>query len=746
LISVDTLRADRLGAYGYATAHTPSMDRLAREGVRFAQASAQVPLTLPSHASLLTGRNPVSHGVRLNGSFRLADAERTLAEILAGEGYRTGAVIASVVLNGRYGLNQGFATYDDLIVRAARGASELERGAAGITERALEWLAVERGSKFFLWVHYFDPHQPYAPPPPYRERYADAPYDGEVAFVDDAVGKLVEGLTELGLAENTLVVLTSDHGEGLGEHDEETHSYFVYETTLRVPLIGWCPGVLPSGRIVEDPVRTVDIVPTILDVLALQPKPDADGTSLLPLIEGMQESLDLEVYGESLAANLSFGYSPLRSLRVGDWKYILAPRAELYDLQHDPHEREDLSQQQPERAAELERRLVAHVRRSARAAPEATSRLALDPATREQLQQLGYVGSSVRSEELRRLDQGLEAEGPDPKDVAQVFAQLAQGEGQHRAGRFRESEQSFREALRLDPGNEYAITYLAIVYGEQRRVDEALAVFEELEAPPAMGLTLEILGKLHVRKEHWKRATQVFRSLLEKEPHNVWGHYYLGLAYRRQGRHTEAIEALERAVRAEPSLAEAQAALAETLLHEGRAEAAVEAYRSALALVPARAEYHDGLGLGLQRTGAYTEALAAHRKALELDPGHLAAREHSSLCLLHLGELEAARAEAQQLLALQPDSVSAMVVLAAASAREGDLEWSELLLRKALVRDAGSPEAWYQLARLHVQRSQGEEAREALGKAVELGGEVYRQLAQGDPAFEPWLSTPREAP
>ena len=297
LITIDTLRADHLGCYGNQNIQTPTIDALAAQGMLFQQAFTPVPITLPSHASILTALYPPAHGIRDNGYFILDDSHQTLAEILKEKGYITGAIVASYVLNSRFGLAQGFDFYEDNIVPDPNGNNPFryERRADAVVALAEDWLSKNKGEKFFLWLHLFDPHDPYEPPEPYKSEYAQTPYDGEIAFTDACLGQLLKKMEELKIQQNTLIVLTSDHGEGLGEHGEKTHSTFIYDTTLHVPLIISIPGLKAAGRSYDFLVRTTDILPTALGLMGLAKTEEkyGQGINLTPLLNKEKSNPDL---------------------------------------------------------------------------------------------------------------------------------------------------------------------------------------------------------------------------------------------------------------------------------------------------------------------------------------------------------------------------------------------------------------------------------------------------------------------
>jgi arylsulfatase A-like enzyme len=413
LITLDTTRADRLGAYGFQSISTPNIDRLAREGVLFEQTAAAAPLTLPAHASLFTGRFPFGHGVRDNAGFVLDPRETTFAEILQQRGYETGAFVGSYVLASGRGLSQGFDIYrDDFNPPDRRDiAGGVRRRADEVVDRALSWLVDVGSSRFFAWLHFYDAHAPYDPPEPDRTLYAGRPYDGEIAFMDSQAGRILAFLRQRGFLDRTIVVVIGDHGESLGDHGEATHGVFVYESVIRVPFIIRTPFERLRGRIVDDLTRSIDMMPTLLDLLGIRSPAAADGTSLVPLMTGAVRSLDLEAYSESLYPLHQFGWSDLHALRAGRFKAIAAPRPELYDLQQDPFEEHNVY----ETRRALGERMIARLRRmearpSASTSPD-RSRIDVDAELAARLGALGYVARSGGSHPTGDAS-GL----PDPKD------------------------------------------------------------------------------------------------------------------------------------------------------------------------------------------------------------------------------------------------------------------------------------------------------------------------------------------
>lgn len=407
-ITLDTTRVDALSLYGNERNTTPELDRVAERGAVFEQAYTSQPSTLPSHATMMTGRLPFAHGARANAGYVLPYDNETLAEVFSRHGYVTAAEIAAPVIGRQTQLDQGFQTYRDLqsfdvrrkhvnVLRDGEFERQelAERDAMDITRRGLEFLRRNAGSPFFLWLHYFDAHSFYLPPAPWNSRFSDVPYYAEIHFADYNIGRIFEELRKLGIVERTLVVVVSDHGEGLEEHRELTHSFFVYDTTMRVPLVFVLPGTIPSQLRLQQPVRTADIAPTVLDLVGLPPLSDIDGVSLVPVLLGRAVAPQLDIYGESFEPLSMFGTNVLRFMRRGKWKYIHKVNPELFDLSEDPSELVNLASRHPEIVAAMRRDLADWVLRGV--VERTDNRVVLDDEMLGQLQALGYVGEGAPS-------------------------------------------------------------------------------------------------------------------------------------------------------------------------------------------------------------------------------------------------------------------------------------------------------------------------------------------------------------
>ncbi len=612
LITIDTLRSDRLGCYGYSLADTPNIDRLASDGIRFKTAVAQVPLTLPSHATILTGTLPTAHGVRDNIGYKLGPEQRTLAELLKSAGYVTAAFVGSYVLSSRFGLDQGFDRYDDVPLGSSTGVvnlNELERPAAEVVDKAIAWLKTAHPTPFFVWIHLYDPHDPYRPPAPFGARFKSRPYDGEVAYCDQQIGRLTAFLKGQGLYERSTIVLTSDHGESFGEHQEFTHGLFLYDATLLVPLI-IKPGVsLGPIKEVSSQVSTVDILPTVLQIANVGAPPKIAGRGLLGAMQGRETGAS-EAYSETYYP-AQFGWSPLRAVRRAKTKYIEAPKAELYDLSRDPGELRNLYGQQPELAAGLQQRLTSIAGTPAK--PGAAKSPIVDPEEFDRLAALGYVSGP-------RPSGSSPAKLADPKDKLRIF-QLVSRAGQAAAnGQCATAIPLLEQALREEKRMAAAHLLLGRCRYHEEQFELARSDFEEVLAHNPDDLQgLFFVAACDFYLNRLEAAEVGFRRLLSKEPGYLPAQKYLGFVYEAKGEIPRAIVEFQRASQTAPGDEECHLKLGFLLARQSLFSEATAHFRKALAINPRNAATHYNLGLAYLKANDREHAESELAEACRLD-------------------------------------------------------------------------------------------------------------------------------
>jgi arylsulfatase A-like enzyme/predicted Zn-dependent protease len=702
LITLDTTRADHLGAYGRSAATTPHLDALARGGVRFSQAFSHVPLTFPSHSSLMSGLLPTRHGMRDNGTTILPPTVALLAERFRAAGYRTGAFVSAFVLDRRFGLDRGFDTYGDDVpgTDAAVGGDPSERSvrAAETVDRALAWLGANDARPRFLWVHLFDPHAPYDPPEPFRSQHAGRPYDGEIAYMDAQIGRLLEAAH--GAGRSWLTVVAGDHGEGLGDHDELTHGYYVYGNTQRVPLLMHLPGRVPAAAEVPAVVGLVDVAPTMLELSGLPALDGADGRSLVDRIAGRTVAPGAPVYMESYHPRDWWGAQEITALRTAEWLFVEAPRPELYDAVADPGERTNLAPSRRQVVAELRQTLKTF---AAGSGPDA-ERAPLDAAAEARLRSLGYLGGS------RPVEVVPGTALPDAKDNGPLLAAITEGHelvvrGQHAAALER-----FRAALAANPRSVTARSRVGETLLALGRHDEAFATFGDLaasgaapesaylgmaqarqakgdlaaalavaraglEAVPASAALLTRAGDLLLAGKSWAEAEQSYRRALATAPRDEAARYGLAMALAGQGRQGEAIEEMLTLAENTPRAPQVRRVVP-TLLSwaderlGARAPAeARRAYEAALATGVARPEIFSNLALATWQLGQRDAALAVIDRGVAQFPESTELLYRRGRVLQDLGRRDDALAAFRAVIALAPGHPQATAAIAAIERR-----------------------------------------------------------------------------
>ncbi len=617
LITIDTLRADHLGCYGYLQIKTPNIDGLAADGARFAHAFTPVPVTLPSHTAMLTGTYPMLSGMHDFSGNKLSPQQPTLATVLKQAGYVTGAVVASAVLDSRFGLNQGFDYYYDHFDFSRldeANLDEMERPGNVVADQVLDWLGKNSQRKFFLWMHLYDPHYPYHPPAPYSRDYATQPYDGEIAFADEQVGRLLRFLKEKGLYQNTVIVLSGDHGESLGEHGEKTHGFFIYNATMHVPLIIHLPG--KSGApVVGDPVSLVDLMPTVLAAVAVDTPSQVQGRSLLPALRGEKADHERTVYGETFLPRIHFNWSELRGAENLKYHFIDAPRPELYDLTNDPGEQRNLFLDKKAVGEEMRAKLAGLIRDYS-AGKELAEKTGLDPALMERLKALGYAGFSGGGD-LTITNRDL----PDPKDRIATYELISDAIADSQHGRYQESIEKLKAALKAEPQSVPAHYLQGLNYYRSKMFPEAVEELQKtIQLSPDYSLAVFNLGMAQARAGQIDAAIVTLQRALQLDSTNFEAAYNLGVAYIQKKELQLAAEAFRRSIAINPDLARSHHALGETLMYIDKLDEAITELRRAVELAPQEPAIHQSLAQALAAKGLTAEADQEMRRAQPQTP------------------------------------------------------------------------------------------------------------------------------
>ena len=634
LITIDTLRPDRLGCYGNARVKTPKMDGLAQRGVLFSRAFAHTPTTLPSHTNILLGTIPIYHGVHDNHNFIVREEFLTLAEHLKGSGYATGAFVGAFPLDSRFGLTQGFDVYDDNYgTSGSQEFSYVERKAEVVVEKALEWLKLPK-DRWFLWVHCFDPHQKYEPPEPFKTEYGDRPYDGEVAYVDYSLGRLLDHIKKQGLEEKTLVVFTGDHGESLGQHGESTHGYFAYNSTLWVPLLIAYPGLKPGK--VDKPVAHIDIFPTVCDVLGISRPPHLHGISLLAAANGKRLPKRV-LYFESLYPYYSRGWAPLRGFIRESVKFMDSPIPELYDIVKDFDETQNLAEST--RLEESRKVLSDLMAKEAYRGASASGQKA-DRKTVESLKSLGYVSSPQAQRKEAFTAQY------DLKVLLPYQSRLQQAMGAYHKGDLEKGASLLRGILAERKDFDLAYTYLATLYKEQKKLKEAVGVLRDgFENCPGSYKVIITFGMFLTEAGAYEQAIDILKqglAIIDYDP-ELWN--YLGVAYWRKGDYEEGSRALQQALSLDENYPIALNNLGSVYLSAylkskdaGTLKKATENFKRAIELDPNYESAYNGLGTALKAAGDLEGAILNWKKALEIKPDYGFALYNLGLACLLKGE------------------------------------------------------------------------------------------------------------
>lgn len=767
VITVDTTRADRIGAYGADDVATPVMDRLASRGIVFEKAWAVAPITLVSHTSILSGLYPFEHGVRNNGMQYVSDSVTTLAETLQDEGYRTGAFVSAAVLEKRYGLDQGFEVYDDELADRRNLSARMvaDRSAESTVASTRTWLdGLEDDENFFAWVHFYDPHASYSPPPPYRDDYRERLYDGEIAYMDEQIGRLLAHPRLMGDTENQpIVMVIGDHGESLGEHGEKTHAILAYDSTLHIPWITYVPGG-PSGLRIAEPVGQVDLMPTVLSMLDVDTPSGVEfsGRDLTPILEGKARQAQHPYYSETYLPFYTYGWAKLKVLHKGRWKLIDAPAPELYDRSRDPRELTDLHGVQSDIAHDMKRDLDEWL---AQYDSEQEAGIDLDSESLAKLRSLGYlsVGSGSRED-----DGGVR---PNPMEMIEQHVGLERARMLLADRLFPQAQRQLESVLRRDPSNLAALIDLVRALEGQGDVEQAFEMAERaLELDPEYTQTYMILARLEAQREQVDKALELADIAIDRDPYNPDIRIQKAGFLQRQGKIDKASDVLQEALDQQPDhprinafyaqiveartgkLDEAEKRLQETVERDpfleqawlflgrvqerlGRNDQAEQSYRRGLVSRPDDPELHGALGHLLARFGKHAEATAQLREAIRLSPKQRS-ELHVSLgsILAEAGRLEEAQREYDKVLAMEPEHPGARNNSAIALYRSGKVPEAIAMLEQVVSEFPRHADAHNNLAAIAVDQGLWNEAVRHSRRTLELAPnlvEAWNNLAIG---------------
>lgn len=766
LISIDTCRADYLSCYGYPCRITPNIDAVAKESILFENVVVPVPLTLPSHSSMLTGTTPPYHGIHSNLGYRLGDSNVTLAEILKGNGFVTGAVISCFVLDSQFGLNQGFDTYNDKFEEEHYAISISERKGAEASRFALEWLEEHKNEKFFFFLHYFDPHAEYEPPEPFASKFWDNLYAGEIAYTDYCIGQVISKLKDLGLYDSTLIIITGDHGEMLGEQGENGHGYFIYQSALKVPLIFKLPGRHKARRI-DSLVGLVDIVPTICSLLGVEPPAEVQGIDLSCCF-GRRNLPEKErhLYCESLTPT-KYNANSLLGVVTDRWKYIQTTRPELYDIAEDPQESNNLVTKHPQRARILQDRLRQILQEQVR--KDSDSKFELDEQGRRRLESLGYVASSVKED--FEFDQSKE----DPKDLIDFHASLGEVMLLTSRKKYAEAKELCQKLLADGPAFEGIYSHLSRIAFEEGHKEKAVAyMLEGLKINPNQGDVHNNLGMALLEQGRFEEANHHFTEALRFKPNLVIARNNFAMLFEKQGKTEEVIahyteslrlkhnqpevhirlgNAFYRLERVDEAIAHWNESLqlnpekpyavlnnlGDAYLRQNKLDEAVKHWSESLKLEPNQPGAQNNLGAVLTKQRKYDEAIIHYNESLRLKPEQLDARNNLATALAQQGNLDDAIAHYKESLRLEPNQPGVHKNLAMVLSRQEKLDEAIAHYAEALRLKPEMPAVHNSLAEIYFQQGKFEQAIAHWNEVLQLTPEwtsVLNNLAWCKAAYE----------
>lgn len=732
VITIDTTRADHLPVYGYKDVRTPNLESLVKNGILFRQCASVAPLTLPSHCSIMTGTYPTYHGVRVNGNTALSMENQTLAEAFAANGYETGAFVGAFVLDGRWGLNQGFQHYDDQFDLKKFKKLDLgmvQRPSNEVVDAAVSWLEGRKDKPFLAWLHFYDPHMPYAPPEPYRSEYASRGivglYDGEIAFMDSQIGRCLAWLDKNHLRERTIVAVIGDHGEGLGDHGEMTHGFFIYDYAVHVPFILSVPVPEMNGREISAQVRTIDLYPTLLQASGIAISKQVQGTSLWPLVEGHPAG-DLFAYSESMTPSIQYGWSPLLALRTPKFKYIDAPRPELYDLEKDPGEQSDVHGNQARIAEEYEKKLKSVVAVTGANAP-APNHANLDNETVERLAALGYIGAPVTTKPGTYTNVLV-----DPKDRLPVHEAISRAGELNNDDHYAESADVLEKVLRDDPANPQARLLLASNYIELGRPEDARSLLNGLlQEDPQNIRALVTLANILQDEGKSDEVIRLCRRALEVDERNTRALTLMGQAYMDLHNFKEALPWLQKGVEVQPKMTQNQLSLAACLIGLKKYEQGEQTLHTILDSTPKFPRVHYHLGLLYEEQGKLQEAVREYKDESQMYGDSFMARFNLGRLLLRLGDHAGYMEQMREVVRIAPKNAAGYLFLARGLLQEKANTDEILDLTQHGLSLARTPEykamAYFMLADVYDRRNEPQLVQKALAKANEYKTQIRNQ-------------------
>jgi arylsulfatase A-like enzyme/Tfp pilus assembly protein PilF len=721
LITVDTLRADRVHCYGFPYVDTPTMDLFASKGVLFERCIAQTPLTQPSHTSLLTGTHPLRHGVRDNGGFLVPQQLVTLAEVFKEENYQTSAFVAAFVLDSKWGFNQGFDYYFDqfdLSKYKTISLGNVQRRGDEVIDETLKWLDEHKHEQFFTWVHLYDPHTPYEPPSPFREKYPDRPYLGEIAYTDSQLGRLWGYLEQHNLTENTILIFAADHGESLGEHQESTHGFFVYQAGIHVPLIFVTPFKDLHGVRRSEVVSLVDVMPTILEMEGKILPSQIQGRSLLPLFFSEGENEESFAYSETYYPRLHYGWSDLKSIQEGRFKLIIAPELELYDLTDDPQEQTNLVSAFPEETRRLMRTAEQFIEESSQGAFDIDYQH-IDEETRQKLAALGYIGtfSDQSSLEGKRL--------ASPKEKIGIFNQLSQVKEWMLEERYDEAVAQITKIINEDPDVIDAYFTLGNLYFKKREFDKALDSFLiVLEKRPSDPFTVINVANSYMGMGEFAEADKFVMSIIDTLPPDSQLYYVLGNIKNLLEDHEEAIKYYKECIKLNPSSASAYCALGGVYVTQERFDEAESYLIKAEEHNPTLRNLYYNWALLSEEKGDLIKAADAYKQELENIPHNFKACFNLSRVYRKMGDVLEEEKYLNKTMELNPDFAMSYFYLARILMNRGErYDEAVSLVEKGIElkpADKDLPLGYFLLADLYSRLGQNAKSEEYASKGKAL--------------------------